>query len=142
MIFAAASDIEINSSWHSSLRTSRIHFSLSQERASQAPMRTPASGPTAVQRLFRRPTIHIFSPLDAAPEYIRIKVSPKMKSQKSTECRSGDHANCDGTVPRGFDELHDQECLCECHDSRVEREFFSEHRKPGRPKTTHKSNDL
>jgi hypothetical protein len=50
---------------------------------------------------------------------------------KSTRCEAGkrgDHKDCDGTMPRGFDEKHDWECTCDCRDTRVEREHFSDHR--------------
>ena len=34
----------------------------------------------------------------------------------SQECKRKDHTACDGYVPRGFDEPHDKECQCECHN--------------------------
>jgi len=54
-----------------------------------------------------------------------------MNSKKSAECKRGDHKDCDGYIPRGFDEKHDRQCQCECHGSTREREFFSEHRPGG-----------
>lgn len=41
-----------------------------------------------------------------------------MKLPRSEECKNGDHKKCDGTVPRGFDEQHDKECACQCHETR------------------------
>jgi len=61
-----------------------------------------------------------------------------MNSKKSAECKRGDHKDCDGYIPRGFDEKHDRQCQCECHGSTREREFFSEHRPGGLRKTTRK----
>ena len=51
-----------------------------------------------------------------------------MKSTRCEACRNGDHKDCDGHIPRGFDEKHETPCLCECRGSAREREFFSEHR--------------
>jgi hypothetical protein len=38
-----------------------------------------------------------------------IKSTPGMKIPKSEECKAGQHKDCDGHIPRGFDEKHDQE---------------------------------
>jgi hypothetical protein len=40
----------------------------------------------------------------------------------SQECKARDHAMCDGFVPRGYDEPHDQNCECECHEPNYQRE--------------------
>jgi hypothetical protein len=63
-----------------------------------------------------------------------------MNSKKSAECKRGDHKDCDGYIPREFDEKHDRQCQCECHGSTREREFVSEHRPGGLRKL--QGNDL
>ena len=34
----------------------------------------------------------------------------------SNECKAKRHTDCDGYVPRGYDEAHDHECECICHE--------------------------
>lgn len=44
-----------------------------------------------------------------------------MKLPRSQECKEERHDECDGTIPRAFDEPHDLTCACQCHDTKDER---------------------
>lgn len=58
-----------------------------------------------------------------------------MKSTWCEACRRGGHRDCDGYIPRGFDEMHDRECLCSRHDPE------GEHRVRGLEKANQSIND-
>jgi hypothetical protein len=45
--------------------------------------------------------------------------TPSMKSKRCEPCKKGKHEDCEITIPRGFDEVHDRECLCSCHDPKA-----------------------
>jgi hypothetical protein len=44
-----------------------------------------------------------------------------MKLPRSTECKAESHEQCDGTIQRTEWDDHDNECACQCHETRDER---------------------
>lgn len=43
-----------------------------------------------------------------------------MKSTRCQPCRQGKHEECDGTIPRRFDEAHDRACECWHRETRAD----------------------
>lgn len=52
--------------------------------------------------------------------------TPSMKSTRCEACRAGLHEDCDGTIPRSFDETHDRSCECSCQERRADQKRHKE----------------